>query len=582
MKSKLIAVVALLVAMSLPLSTRCGAPPMAELLPPDSLGYVELANMDVFYYLVSELGGAAVQSLEEEQELPEDICVKARAILDAFNEIKPLLPKSAALGLVSIDPQRGHPSLLLVGELSEGLAPLAAAASKLLVAAPNVEVTKTDYGTEVIIPHAPIPPIGCAVKDNVLYLAAGEGLLDKVLSPAASAPLARSAHFEEVHAITGKNSFVSAYLNMDAIRETLSPVIPPEAKHWLEVLGLEGVHAAGLSLSADEQYVGTNVALQYTTDAPGIPGLLSVPNTKPKGIAYIPADFSYVTRFSLGPPAELLNKVQAMLTNAGVHANLQETFAQVKENMGIDVNQLLESLGGELTIGLKVPETPAIPNMVLCLEATDPQYVMKTLTGILGMLQMSTTELEMSGRKVMMITPSMPVPVAPVIAADEDVIVMGISSAVLQKALAAKDNGTSIMSKPAFKQAFEGLPVGSNVGLEYIEMEGLAQLAITGFGMLSARAPAEAKPLIARAMPYVNEAVQDLDEAVEVVYRTPNGLAMQSRWRTRSLMQVLRNGAALGAKAAMMWSLQRPEDIEMPVEEPVPTEEAESSAGVSE
>jgi hypothetical protein len=588
MRRKVISVVMLMVAMSMPLFGRCGAPPIAELLPAESLGYVELSDMGVFYYLVSELGGAAVQSLEEESEVPEEIRVKARAILEAFNEIEPLLPRSASLGVVSVDAEKGQPSLLFVGELSDALGPLAAAASKLLAAAPNVEVRKTDYGVEVVIPHAPVPPIGCAVKDNVLYLAAGEGLLDRALSRTGAASLSQTAHFKEVNAITGKNAFLSAYLNVDAIRESLLPVIPPQAKGWLEVLGLNAVHAAGLSLSADARYVGANVALQYTTDAPGIPGLLSVPNTRPEGIAYIPDDFSYVTRFSLGPPAETLKKVEEMLVKAGMQVNLSQSLEQMKQNTGIDVNQLLASLGGELTVGVKVPETLAIPNVVVCLEAKEPEYVMETLKGLLQLLQMPCTELEMAGRKVMMITPTVPIPVAPAVAVDKDVIIMGLSSGVVQKALAAKDNGTSIASKPAFKAAFEGLPADSNVGLEYIEMENLAQLAITGLSILSARAPEEAKPLIARAMPYAYKAVQNLEEAVEVVYRTPNGLALQSRWGTRSIMQVLRNGAALGAKAAIMFVAHREVPIEeepeseTPPQEPSPMAVEEVGTGASE
>jgi len=578
MKNKLIAVVAILLLVSMPISTRCAAPPIAELLPADSLGYVELSDMGVFYYLISEIGEAALHSIEEEKEVPEHIRVKGRAILEAFDEIKPLLPRSASLGVVSIDPTSGQPSLLFVGELSDALAPLASAATKLIAAAPNVEVKKTDYGTQIVIPRAPVPPIGCAVKDNVLYLTTGEGLLDDVLSRATADTLAQTPHFKEVIAVTGKSSLVSAYLNVDAIRETLLPVIPPQAKQVVELLGLTDVHAAGISLSADEQYVGFNLALQYTTDAPGIPGILSIPNTKPKGIAYVPEDFSYVTRFSLGPPAELLKKVRSMLDRAGVEANIDQGFAEIKENLGIDINQLLASLGGELTIGMKIPETPGVPSIVACLEAKDPQFVVGTLKRLLEMMQMSCTEIEIEGRKILMVTPTMPIPVTPALAVDEDVIVMGVSSAVVQRALAAKANGRNIASKPEFKAAMEGLPADSNIALEYIEMESLAQLAVTGLGIAAAMAPEEAKPMIARAMPYVHKAVQDLEEAAEVVYRTPNGLALHSRWGTRSLMQVLRNGAALGAKAAMYFIAAR---REVAIEEEASTAETAAEEAIS-
>ncbi len=556
MKSKLIVfVVSVLIAVSLPgfRVVQCKAPSVAEILPPDSLGYVELPDMGVFYYLISEVGQAALESLEEEADVPGDIKVKARAVLEAFNEVKPLLPKSGSLGIVSIDPQRGQPSLVFVSELSGAIAPLASAAGKLLGAVPEITIKKTEYGAEIVIPHVPVPPIGYAVKDNVLYVAMGEGLLDRTLSMATSNRLSQGARFEEVNAVIGKNAFLSAYLNVDAIREKLMPVLPPQALQIAEMLGVKDIHAAGISLAADEKVVGFNLALQYTEDAPGIPSLLSVPNSSPKGLAYVPEDYSYVGRLSLGPPAQFVRKIQAVLDRAGVQVNMDEIFAQVKQKAGIDVEKVLASLGGEITVGVKLPETIGIPNVVLCVEAKDPEYLLATLKNLLAgeSAPASITELELGGRKTMMITPKVPVPVSPALAVDGDMIVIGISSAALQKALAAKASGQNIASKPSFKAAMESFPADKNIALEYIEMQGLGQLMVAGLSMAAAGVPDEAKPLVAKGMVYLNRAVQDLEEGVRVVYRTPNGLAAQDRWGTRSLMQVLKNGAAFAVKAAM-------------------------------
>lgn len=558
-KSLLSLVVTLVMVISLPVSAMRRAPSVAELLPADSLGYAELPNMEVFYYLISEIGQAAIASLEEEAEVPEDIKVKGRAMLEAFNEITPLLPKSGSLGVVSIDPVGGQPSLLFVSELSEGLAPLASAATKLLAAAPNVQIRKSEYGTEVIIPHAPIPPIGVTVRENVLYAAVGEGLLERVLSEGPRATLASTAHFREVGGITGGSPIASAYLNLDAIREKLMPVLPPNAKQFVELLGLKDVHAAGVSVSADEKYVGFNAVIQYTSDAAGIASVLSFPNTKPKGIAYIPEDFSYVTRFSAGPPDELFGKIRAILEKAGVGEKVAEGLAQAKENAGIDLEKILASLGGEITFAMKVPETLAIPNMVMCVEARDPEYLMGLLKNLLAQegAPATITETEVSGKKAMLITPNLPVPVTPVIVVDDDVMVIGMSSTALEKAFAAKANGQNIANKPSFKEAMRGLPASSNVALEYIQVSDLGPLALAGLGMAAMRAPEEAKPMVDKVMQYAAEAVRDLEAYVEVMYRTPSGLALQSRWGTRSVMQIVRNGAAFAAKAAMYFVVSR-------------------------
>ncbi len=569
MKNKLTALaVAAVLTLSIPLVAAAKAPAMAELLPADSLGYVEIPDMGVFYYVISELGGSAVQSLEEESELPEAMKVKARAILEAFNEIKPVLPRSASLGIVSVDPQREMPSALLVGELSEAITPFLSALSKLAAVVPEIKLNKTEHGLEFSVPRKPDVTIGCAVRDNVLYLALGEGLLEQALSGDPSGKLAQTAQFKEISAITATNAIASAYVNVDAIREKILARLPEEAKQRkiLELLGLKDIHAAGLSLAADESKVGFNLALQFTESAEGVASLLSIPNTAPKGLAYIPQDFSYVTRFSLGPPDEFLKKVQRLVQKLGADVNFDDVFAGIKEKANVDLNKVLASLGGEVTIGVKIPETLAIPNIVLCLEARDPAYLVETLKTLFGREQSPITisEVDVDGRKVLQLTPKIAIPITPAIVADGDMIVVGLSTTALQQALAAKASGQGIASKPSFRAAMEGLPTASNISLEYIETQELGRLIVVGLGLASSRAPAEAQPMIARAMEFAKKAVENLEPAAEVAYRTPGGIAVQSRWGTRSLMQVLNNGAAVIAKAAMMF-LHR---IEAPREEP--------------
>jgi len=568
---------------------QCAAPPIAELLPADSLAYAELPNMDVFYYVISEIAQAAIASLEEEQAVPEDIKTKARAVLEVFEEIKPLLPKSASLGVVSIDMRTGQPSLVLVSELSEGLVPFASTAGKLMALAPKAEVTRTEHGIEVDFGGLRPGPIGYAVKDNVLYATMGKGLLDRVLSGRPAESLSNTAHFKEVNAIIGENAIVSAYVNVDAVCKTLLPNLPPHARNVAELLGLNGIHAAGLSLRGDEEFVGFNLALQYTENAPGIPSLLSIPNTAPKGIAYLPEDYSYAARLSFGPPGDLMKKIQPTLDRAGIGPKVAQTLAEIKEKHAIDVEKILASLGGEITFGVKIPQTYEIPSVLVCIEAKDPEYIMQTLKDLLKRASMTFSETEVAGAKSIMVTLPMPVPVSPAIAAAQDMIVIGISKPVLEKALAAKSSGQNIASKPKFKAAMEGLPASSNIALEYIEAEPLGQLVVFGVNIAAARAPAEAKPLIAKAMQYLNNAVRGLGEAVEVAYRTPGGLAVQSRFPTSSVMQILKNGAAFGAKAVMIHIGRREEPPERPPEvtppapaeeaapvvEPVPVEEAE-------
>ncbi len=550
MKTKLIAVVLALLAMSVPIFGRCAAPPMAELLPANSLGYVEFSDMEVLYYVVSEIGGAAVKSLEEEEDVPAEIKVKARAIVEAFQEIRPLLPKSASLGVISVDPQKHEPSLVLTTELSPGLTPIASAFGKLLLAAPEIKVSKTEHGVEVEIPHGP-PPIGYAVRDNVVYLTMGQGVLDRILSGAAAERLSQAPQFKEISAAVGKNAFLTAYVNLDAIQELVLPFLPEKPKQFVELLGLKELHALGISLSATDQVVGFNGVLHFTENAPGIASLLSAPNTAPKGIAYIPQDFSYVGRCSLGPPAELLKKVQAIMAKAGVGENMEQVFAQVKEGLGIDVNKLLESLGGELTLGVKIPETLEIPTIIACVEAKDAAFVMETLKALATKFGAPVAETDLEGKKVLTITPTIPIPVTPALVADGDVIVIAPSIIALQNALAAKASGQNIASKPLFKGAMEGLPANANVALQYLETQSLGRLAVAALGMATMGAPEDVKPLVGRAMEYANKAIENLEPAVEVVYRTPNGLAIQGRWGTRSLMQIVTNGAAVAAKAAM-------------------------------
>jgi hypothetical protein len=583
MRSKRLAFIVLMAfAMSLPITAACKAPSMAELLPPKSLGYVEISDMEVLYYVLEEIGAAVVKSLDEEKaNLPEGVVDKASAVLGAFRDIRPLLPKSASLGVVSVDTAgHGQPSLVFAADLSNALGPLASAAGRLLTVAPHIQIRKTECGTEVVIPDTPIPPIAYTVRDNVLYATLGEGLLDKVLSNAGET-LSQSNQFKEVQMVTAENAFLSAYVNIDALRETVLPVMPPRATQIVDLLGLYGIHAAGISLTADEELVGSNLSLLFTENGPGIPGLLSIPNSAPKGIAYIPEDFSFVSRCTIGDPTEFSKKVGGLL-EAFTGMKLETAFASAKEKTGIDVQELIASLGGEVTIGVKIPDTLAIPNMLLCLSAKNPEYVVSTLKGFLERLEVPCSEVEIEGKKILMITPGMPIPVTPAIAVDKDMIILGVSSTAVQRALAANESGKNIASKPSFKSAMGKLPADSNIGFSYLDMSDLAQLVTSGVAMAASSAPAEVQPLVGKAMQFASSALKDLGEGVDIAYRTPNGLAVQSRIGTEPLMRVLTNGAALGTKAALMFAHGAREtraramevgDSAAPAETPTPAEE---------
>lgn len=176
----------------------------------------------------------------------------------------------------------------------------------------------------------------------------------------------------------------------------------------------------------------------------------------------------------------------------------------------------------------------------------------------------SLTETEVAGRKSWLLTFKAEVPIQPVLVVDGDVMVVGISQGVVEKALAAKESGQNIGSKPAFKAAMEGLPTRSNVAMAYVELEPLRKMVVAGLTAAAMYAPEPAGPMITKILPYVKEAVQNLENGAVVIYRTPNGLVIQSRLGTRSVMQILRAGAALGIKAVVL-KMKAP--AEVPVEE---------------
>jgi hypothetical protein len=265
-----------------------------------------------------------------------------------------------------------------------------------------------------------------------------------------------------------------------------------------------------------------------------------------------------MSRFSLGPPDELFTKIRAFLEKAGAGDDIAQALAEIKENAGIDVEKVLASLGGEITLGAKVPETLTIPGIVGCIEAKDPEYLVTILRNLLGGEEspVTITETEIAGKKAMLISPKGESPVTPALAVDGDMLVIGISQTALEQALAAKANGQSIASKARFSEAMRGLPASSNVALEYIEMDDLGRLVIKLLekDMANENTPEDMKPFAERTMEHARRALTDLEDGVEVVYRTPNGLVVRGRWGTRSVMQLLTNGAAFGTKV-LMWVL---------------------------
>lgn len=263
---------------------------------------------------------------------------------------------------------------------------------------------------------------------------------------------------------------------------------------FLEWLGVYGIKSFAVSLAPNGPKQSR--VKSYTMIAPdarerALWQLLGEP-TPLEGRGYLPDDtvIGVASTLSLGKLWDVI--IEGMVTFAPEEANQQREMqlAMLKENMGIDVEAMIDSVADEIlfavtmskTQNVSVPgpegnmlEIPA-PGILIGLRVENPT-IMETIQTMIQGQQMPVAKQMIDGIEAISMGLPIPIPITlePTLMMHNDMLLLASSPALMEKAVASLGSGSGLVATSEYKAKLGDMPGRVNT-LTYIDQRFYAEL----------------------------------------------------------------------------------------------------------
>ena len=229
---------------------------------------------------------------------------------------------------------------------------------------------------------------------------------------------------------------------------------------FLRILGFNSV----ASIAASTKTVKNGSISELTLYAPekisGILALLNRQASQPSIEKYVPQDYTFFIRFSVGDFGDFYKEIMALLkTELGeddpVFQDMKQGIEDMETHLGMSLEKdILGSFGGQLGFALKVPKVLGIPEMAGFIEIKDKAKIEKIAEKI------STDEMPFisSDYKEISLHSTTVKTFQSTYAFIDNLLVIGISPAVVKDIIDTKESGKSILTRPDYKNVFANLP----------------------------------------------------------------------------------------------------------------------------
>lgn len=256
----------------------------------------------------------------------------------------------------------------------------------------------------------------------------------------------------------------------------------PEAEkreNALNKLGILSVKYFVLDQKDTNGKTHTQASLSFNDATRGIPSWLAAPG--PMGsLEYISPDANVVAGFVVKNPTSLVDDLLGVLET--VSPELRRNLDKQQSAHGLDIrNDIAAPLGGEFAFAIDGPILPT-PSWKLVFEVLDPQHLQQTLERVVtevnreaavfgkGGLNWERTE---SGDRTFYALKSADFGLQVHFVYSRGYMIVGPSRALLERALAARDNGASLLHSSKFTA---GLPADGNANFSAVFYHNLAPL----------------------------------------------------------------------------------------------------------
>ncbi len=294
-----------------------------------------------------------------------------------------------------------------------------------------------------------------------------------------------------------------AYADVERILARSRSARSDREEQELKALGFDGVKAIGASFSPVEGGARWRVYAHAPTPRRGALALISQPSRTLSAPSMAPAGASFLV--SLGAdPKSIFDQVMAMVREFDGEDSYQEALRDIdaaQEEIGFHpVNDLLASLGDEISFFGTLPKTGFIPDVALVVNLRDSGKFNQILSALTDRVQeeapqVSITTLQYKGRTLYSLTADdweLPVPLAFTIDQNRLLVSLGMQS--LKKIVNGNSAGT-LADDPQFRQAASQLGFRPNdpaTFLYYIDAKALFEWGYnTAVPMLGSQVPPE-------------------------------------------------------------------------------------------
>jgi hypothetical protein len=308
--------------------------------------------------------------------------------------------------------------------------------------------------------------------------------LQKVAVNGATSGFTATPFHDRIAQVYSEGAGLVVAANLERIVEQTKPdrAKGPEAEKResaLNKLGILSVKYFVLDQKDANGKTHTQASLSFNDATHGIPSWLAAPG--PMGaLEYISPDANVVAGFVVKDPKSLVGDLLGVLET--VSPELQRNLERQQSLRGLDIrNDIAAPLGGEFAFAIDGPILPT-PSWKLVFEVNDPQHLQQTLERVVtevnkeaavfgkGSLNWEQSE---AGERTFYTLKSSDFGLQVNYVYSKGYMIVAPSRALLERALAARDNGASLLHSSKFTS---GLPADGNANFSAVFYHNLASL----------------------------------------------------------------------------------------------------------
>lgn len=411
--------------------------------------------------------------------------------------------------------------------------------------------------------------LGCLA---VFGLVAGIGLAAVAADGGAAAPAAATAvaapvqgpalsklRYDNISANLDAGGDLLIVANMDGwIRDAMQAIIKPvlamgedspdfepaatclkKIPGFLDRSGLYGFQGFGMSIVPKGD--GQNTIKSFIARDPATtwsPLWMAMVGGSPKKMVcndYLPADAEFV-RTGTGEPAalwKLVRSVVAEMATPEIAAAFDGQLNSLKTGMGVNLDKVFESMGGESFVSIQFSKTKTLslpssgakpvsmpePSLLMGVVVKDNSLV-EALEAAIAKSGMLSVTNDAGGIKTISLPMPMPFPLKPAYTVHEGFFLFGSTPDVVADAIKSFKGKTGLVATPAFKKAFEGMPMVNN-GMAYMSPRFMNTILDVQKAMMDSTGEDKMSEMMESLMGYKRDM-----SASEVFVNKRNGIAM--------------------------------------------------------